>query len=67
MTFIDYLAIFLIIYGLFCILIGIMKLPAIWNMKKLQIMAKMFKGDRNLQIFIIVWGIAALVVGIILR
>lgn len=67
MVFIDYLAIFLIIYGLFCILIGVMKLPAIWNMKKLQIMAKMFKGDRNLQIFVIVWGIAALVIGIILR
>lgn len=67
MEFIDYLAIFLIIYGLFCILIGVMKLPAIWNMKKLQIMAKMFKGDRNLQIFVIVWGIAALVIGIILR
>lgn len=61
------LAIVLIIYGLFCILIGIMKLPAIWNMKKLRIMAKMFKGEKNLQIFIIAWGVVALVVGLILR
>ena len=61
------LATILIIYGLFCILIGILKLPMIWNMKKLRIMAKMFKGERNLQIFIIVWGIAALVVGFIIR
>jgi len=58
---------FLIVYGLLCILIGILKLPMIWNMKKLQIMAKMFKGDRNLQIFIIVWGLIALVVGIMIR
>ena len=57
----------LIIYGLFCLLIGILKLPVIWKMKKLQIMAKMFKGDRNLQIFVIVWGLAALVVGLIIR
>ena len=61
------LATILIIYGVFCIIVGLLKLPIIWNMKKLQIMAKMFKGDRNLQIFIIVWGIAALVAGIIVR
>lgn len=61
------LGVILIVYGLFCILIGLLKLPMIWNMKKLQIMAKMFKGDRNLQIFVIVWGIAALVAGIIVR
>jgi|LGOV01.1.fsa_nt_gb hypothetical protein len=57
----------LIIYGLFCILIGVLKLPAIWNMKKLRIMAKMFKGDRNLQIFVIVWGLIVAVVGILIR
>ena len=63
----EILGAILIVYGLFCILIGVLKLPAIWNMKKLQIMAKMFKGDRNLQIFIIVWGLLALVVGILIR
>lgn len=57
----------LIIYGLFCILIGIMKLPAIWNMKKFEIMSKMFKGDRNLQIFVIVWGLIVAAVGILIR
>ena len=56
----------LIIYGAFCVLIGVLKLPIIWNMKKLQIMAKMFKGDRNLQIFVIVWGLLAIVIGIII-
>ena len=48
----EILSIVLIIYGIFCIFIGITKMPAIWRMKKLQIMAKMFKGDRNLQIFV---------------
>ena len=57
----------LIVYGLLCILIGVLKLPLIWKMKKFQIMAKMFKGDRNLQIFVIVWGLIATVVGIIIR
>jgi len=57
----------LIVYGLLCILIGVLKLPIIWKMKKFQIMAKMFKGDRNLQIFVIVWGLIATVVGIIIR
>ena len=60
-------AIVLIIYGAFCIVIGLTKMPAVWNMKKLQVMAKLFKGDRNLQIFIIIWGIAALVAGILIR
>ncbi len=56
----------LIIYGIFCIIVGVLKLPIIWKMKKLQIMAKMFKGEKNLQIFVIVWGLIALVVGIII-
>jgi hypothetical protein len=57
----------LIVYGLFCILIGVLKLPIIWNMKKLRIMAKMFKGERNLQLFVIIWGLIATVVGFMIR
>lgn len=56
----------LIIYGVFCIFVGILKLPLIWNMKKIQIMSKMFKGSKNLQIFIIVWGILAIVIGLLI-
>lgn len=67
MTFLEVLAIVLIIYGVFCLYIGVTKMPAIWKMKKLQIMQKMFGGETGLQIFIIVWGIAAIVVGIIIR
>lgn len=63
----EILSIILIIYGVFCLFVGLTKMPAIWKMKKLQVMAKMFKGDLGLQIFIIVWGAIALTVGIILR
>ena len=62
----EILSTILIIYGIFCIIIGILKPPMIWNMKKLKIMAKMFKGSRNLQIFIIIWGLAALVIGLLI-
>lgn len=55
----------LIIYGAFCILIGIMKLPMIWKMKKFEVMRKMFGGDTGLQIFVIVWGLIAIAVALI--
>ncbi len=57
----------LIIYGVFCIYIGLTKSPFIWKMKKFEIMQKMFGGPLGLQIFVIVWGIIALGVGIWLR
>ena len=55
----------LVIYGAFCILIGILKLPAIWKMKKFEVMRKMFGGDLGLQIFVIVWGLIAIGVAVI--
>lgn len=63
MTTVEIVGLVMMIYGLLCILIGVLKVPAIWNMKKFEIMAKMFKGDRNLQIFVIVWGLVIGVVG----
>lgn len=59
-----YLKYFFIIYGVFCLYIGLLKPPFLWNIKKLRIMAKMFKGDRNLQIFILIWGLAFLIIGL---
>lgn len=63
----DILKIILIAYGILCILIGLFKLPLVWQMKKLQVMKKMFKGDRNLQIFIIVWGLIIGAIGILIK
>ncbi len=63
----EIFSIFLIVYGVFCIFIGLLKPPFVWNMKKLQIMQKMFGGARNLQIFILVWGIVVLVIGILIK
>jgi len=62
----ETLSIILIIYGLFCIIIGLLKPPFIWKMKKLEIMQKMLKGSRNLQLFIIVWGSIALIIGLLI-
>ena len=58
------LAIVLIIYGVFCLYIGLTKAPFIWKMKKLMVMRKMFGGETGLQIFIIIWGAIALGIGI---
>jgi vacuolar-type H+-ATPase subunit I/STV1 len=63
----DILKIVLIVYGILCILIGLFKLPLVWNIKKLQTMKKMFNGDRNLQIFIIVWGLIVGTIGILIH
>jgi len=57
----------LIIYGILCIFIGVFKLPLIWQIKKFRVLKKMFKGDRNLQIFIIIWGFIIGYIGIIIR
>ncbi|MBN2540986.1 MAG: hypothetical protein JXB08_05610 [Bacilli bacterium] len=56
----------LIIYGIFCLYIGLLKPPFIWNLKKIEIMKKMFKGDLGVQILVLVFGVAALVLGIVL-
>lgn len=63
----EALGIFLIIYGLFCIGIGLFKLPAVWDLKKLRVISRWLKGDTNLQVFIIIFGIVSLIVGIIVR
>lgn len=63
----ETLSIILIIYGVFCLFVGLTKAPMIWKMKKLQIMQKMFGGELGLQIFIIVWGAVALAIGLWIR
>lgn len=65
-TFVQGLGIFLIFYGILCLIIGIMKPPFIWNMGKFKIMEKMM-GKKGLRIFILVWGLAALIVGILIK
>ena len=57
------LGIFLLVYGVICVAVGLFKIPVIWNMGKIQGFRKML-GDVGTQIFIGVWGLAALGVGI---
>jgi len=58
-------SIVLIIYGVLCVVIGLLKPPFIWNMKKFQVMEKMF-GKKGLVIFVIVWGIIAITAGVLI-
>ncbi|MCK4543290.1 MAG: hypothetical protein KAU17_13740 [Spirochaetales bacterium] len=60
------LVIFLGLYGLFCIVLGLFKVPSkVWNMGKIEGFKK-FLGVIGTQIFLAVWGGAALAGGIIL-
>lgn len=54
-----------IIYGIFCILIGLFKPTFIWKMKKFEVMSKMFGGDLGLQIFVLAWGTIAILIGVL--
>jgi len=56
----------LIVYGALCLYIALLKPPFIWNMKKFEVMKKMFKGDVGVQIFVFIFGTAALLLGILL-
>ncbi len=58
--------ILLIVYGVFCLYVGLLKPPFIWNSMKFQIMKKIFKGDLGVQLLVLVFGITALLLGILL-
>ena len=54
----------MIVYGVFCVVLGLFKVPAkVWNMGKIQGFRKVLK-DVGTQIFLSVWGGAALGFGI---
>ena len=58
------LGIFLLAYGLLCLALGLLKQPAaIWNMGKIEGFKKIL-GVVGTQIFITVWGLASIGVGI---
>ncbi len=56
-------SILLLAYGAFCVAVGLFKIPAIWNMGKIEGFRK-YLGDVGTQIFLIVWGLASLALGI---
>lgn len=59
------LAIILIVYGLAVLAIAWLKPAAIWNMGKIQGFVKALT-ETGTVIFFFIWGIAAIVVGIVL-
>ena len=58
-------SIVLIVYGVLCLFIGLLKPPFIWNMKKFEVMENMF-GKKGLVIFVVVWGLIAIAAGILI-
>lgn len=52
----------LVVYGVFCLYVGLLKPPFIWNMKKFDIMKKIFKGDLGVQLFVLAFGVAAILI-----
>ena len=59
------LAIFLIVYGLAVLAIAWLKPAAIWNLAKIQGFVKVLT-ETGTVIFFYIWGIAAIVVGVVL-
>lgn len=58
------LGLFLILYGVFCIVLGLTKKPqGVWKMGKIQGFVKVL-GETGAVIFFTIWGAAALGVGI---
>lgn len=58
------LGVFLVLYGVFCVFLGITKKPqGVWGMGKIQAFVKVL-GVTGAVIFFIAWGVAALGVGI---
>ncbi len=58
-------AIVLVIYGVLCLFIGLLKPPFIWNMKKFRVLEDKL-GKKGLVIFVIVWGLIALAAGLLI-
>lgn len=53
----------LIIYGILCAFILIARPPAIWKMKKIEVMINMM-GKKGFTIFLVIWTLAAFGFGI---
>lgn len=61
----QYLAIFLVVYGVFVLLGWFLKFPFLYNNMKSKTMIKMM-GKKGFDIMLVIVGIATLVIGIIL-
>ena len=55
------LAAIFLIYGIFCVIVGLLKPPYIFKMAKFKVLTNMLKGEKNVQIFVIVWGIVFII------
>ncbi|MBN2835407.1 MAG: hypothetical protein JXR48_10630 [Candidatus Delongbacteria bacterium] len=61
----EVLGIILIVYGIICVLIAVLRPPFIMNMKKMQIFEK-YLGKLGTTLFVLGFGIAAIVIGFLI-
>lgn len=61
----DILAIILVVYGIFVLLGWLLKFPFLYNNMKSKALIKMM-GKRGYDILLVVFGAAALIIGILL-
>ena len=55
---------FFIIYGILCLFIGLLKPPFIFNSGKFKALEKIFGSQNGVRIFVLIWGVASLAIGI---
>ncbi|MCO4772816.1 MAG: hypothetical protein KDA24_22480 [Deltaproteobacteria bacterium] len=61
----QYLGIFLVLWGISTLAVAALKPPALWNIAKIQSLVKSF-GDKGTVIFMSVWGVVGLGAGVAL-
>lgn len=62
----ETLSTIIIVYGVFCIVVGLLKPGFLWGSAKFKALKKMMGSDSKLQLLIIGWGIACAVVGVLI-
>ena len=55
---------FFIIYAILCFYVSILKPPFIWRTKKFEVMTKIFKSTLAVQVFVLIFGIITLCIGL---
>lgn len=57
----------LMVYGIICIAIGVLKPIFVWDNIKFRMLQKWLGSTFRLQILIVVWGFLMIVIGVLIR
>ena len=65
MSNLQYLGVFLVLWGIATLAVAALKPPALWGTSKIQSFVKSF-GDRGTVVFLAIWGVVGLGGGVAL-